>query len=67
MIKDITRVADLLKENLKTEEVCALHLTVAFLTQVIKILEMLGAFSTSPDKSMNLADFERMMVLTKLV
>ena len=67
MIKDITRVADLLKENLKTEEVCALHLTLAFLTQVLKILEMLGAFSTSPDKSMNLADFERMMVLTKLV
>ena len=48
MIKDITRVADLLKENLKTEEVCALHLTLAFLTQVLKIPEMLGAFSTSP-------------------
>jgi hypothetical protein len=51
MIKDITRVADLLKENLKTED----------------ILEMLGAFSTLPDKSMNLADFERMLILTKLV
>ncbi|KAF8560097.1 hypothetical protein OG21DRAFT_1529671 [Imleria badia] len=51
MIKDIARVADLLKENLKTEE----------------ILEMLDAFSTSPDKSMNLADFEHMMIVTKLV
>ena len=67
MIKDITRVAGLLKENLKTEEVCALRLTLAFLTQVLKILEMLGAFSTSLDKSMNLADFEHMMILTKLV
>ncbi|KAG6380932.1 hypothetical protein JVT61DRAFT_5325 [Boletus reticuloceps] len=51
MIKDIVRAAELLKENLKTEE----------------ILEMLEAFSTSPDKSMNLADFEHMMILTKLV
>jgi len=67
MIKDITRVADLLKENLKTEEVRALYLTLAFLTRVPQILEMLEAFSTSPDKSMNLADFEHMMTLTKLV
>lgn len=66
MIKDITRVADLLKENLKAEEVRAMHLALAFLTHV-KILEMLEAFSTSPDKSMSLADFERMMILTKLV
>ncbi|KAF8140538.1 hypothetical protein EV363DRAFT_1312755 [Boletus edulis] len=51
MIKDIARAAELLKENLKTEE----------------ILEMLEAFSTSPDKSMNLADFEHMMIITKLV
>ncbi|KAN0100374.1 hypothetical protein V8E55_000358 [Tylopilus felleus] len=50
-IKHIARVADLLKENLKTEE----------------ILEMLEAFSTSPDKSMRLTDFEHMMILTKLV
>ncbi|KAF8846098.1 hypothetical protein BDN67DRAFT_891289 [Paxillus ammoniavirescens] len=51
MIKDITRVASLLKEKLKAEE----------------ILEMLETFSTSPDKSMSLGDFERMMILTKMV
>ncbi|KAH7924712.1 hypothetical protein BV22DRAFT_1105333 [Leucogyrophana mollusca] len=51
MIKDITRVATLLKEKLKAEE----------------IVEMLEAFSTSPDKSMSLADFETMMVATKLI
>lgn len=32
-----------------------------------QILEMLEAFSTLPDKSMNLADFEQMMIVTKLV
>jgi len=51
MIKDIARVADLLKENLKTEE----------------ILEMLEAFSTRGDKSISLTDFEYMMIVTKLV
>ncbi|KAG2034021.1 hypothetical protein BDR03DRAFT_965994 [Suillus americanus] len=51
MIKDVTRVANLLKENIKAEEIIA----------------MLEAFSTSPDKSMNLQDFERMMVATKLI
>ncbi|KAI9570315.1 hypothetical protein HD554DRAFT_2170479 [Boletus coccyginus] len=51
MIKDITRVADLLKESLKTED----------------IIDMLEAFSTTQDKSMNLADFEHMMTLTRLV
>ncbi|KAI0708882.1 hypothetical protein C8T65DRAFT_537151, partial [Cerioporus squamosus] len=49
-IKDITRVAQLLKEKLSTEET----------------VEMLEAFSTAPDKSMGLADFERMMVATKM-
>ncbi|KAG1764583.1 hypothetical protein EV702DRAFT_1044822 [Suillus placidus] len=51
MIKDVTRVADLLKEKIKAEEIIA----------------MLEAFSTSPDKSMNLQDFERMMIATKLI
>ncbi|KAF9225525.1 hypothetical protein BS17DRAFT_778726 [Gyrodon lividus] len=51
MIKDIIRVADLLKEKLKAEE----------------ILEMLEVFSMSPDKSMSLEDFERLMILTKMV
>ncbi|KAG1744208.1 hypothetical protein EDB19DRAFT_530216 [Suillus lakei] len=51
MIKDVTRVANLLKEKIKAEEIIA----------------MLEAFSTSPDKSMNLQDFERMMITTKLI
>ncbi|KAG1884358.1 hypothetical protein F4604DRAFT_1733004 [Suillus subluteus] len=51
MIKDVTHVANLLKEKIKAEEIIA----------------MLEAFSTSPDKSMNLQDFERMMVATKLI
>jgi len=51
MIKDVTRVANLLKEKIKAEE----------------IIEMLDAFSTSPDKSMNLQDFARMMIATKLI
>ncbi|KAJ8590386.1 hypothetical protein M405DRAFT_816368, partial [Rhizopogon salebrosus TDB-379] len=51
MIRDVTRVANLLKEKIKAEE----------------IIEMLDAFSTSPDKSMNLQDFARMMIATKLI
>ncbi|KAG1762024.1 hypothetical protein EDD22DRAFT_778904 [Suillus occidentalis] len=51
MIKDVTRVANLLKEKIKAEEIIA----------------MLEAFSTSPDKSMNLPDFEKMMIATKLI
>ncbi|KAG2339663.1 hypothetical protein BDR05DRAFT_938725 [Suillus weaverae] len=51
MIKDVTRVANLLKEKIKAEEIIA----------------MLEAFSTSPDKSMNIQDFERMMIATKLI
>ncbi|KAM5530225.1 hypothetical protein V8D89_016113 [Ganoderma adspersum] len=50
-IKDISRVATLIKERLSTEEV----------------VEMLEAFSSSPDKSMGLEDFERMMVTAKMV
>ncbi|KAF7794321.1 hypothetical protein EIP86_005455 [Pleurotus ostreatoroseus] len=50
MIKDISRVASLLKEKITAEE----------------ILEMLEAFTTSPDKSMSLSNFERMMVTAKL-
>ncbi|KAI0705177.1 hypothetical protein BC835DRAFT_559624 [Cytidiella melzeri] len=50
MIKDIARVAELLKERITAEE----------------IVEMLEAFSTSPDKSMSLSDFETMMVAAKM-
>ncbi|KAF8340140.1 hypothetical protein F5887DRAFT_1284361 [Amanita rubescens] len=51
MIKDIQRVAKLLGEKLTAEDVIA----------------MLEAFSSSPDKSVSLADFSRMMVAAKLV
>ncbi|KAF9063596.1 hypothetical protein BDP27DRAFT_1231852, partial [Rhodocollybia butyracea] len=50
MLTDIQGVAKLLGEKLKAEE----------------MLEMLEVFSTSPDKSMGLQDFERMMVAAKL-
>ncbi|KAI0726710.1 hypothetical protein C8Q72DRAFT_783112 [Fomitopsis betulina] len=50
MIKDITRVAKLLKEKIAADE----------------IMEMLAMFSTSADKSMSLQDFERMMLSAKL-
>ncbi|KIJ66226.1 hypothetical protein HYDPIDRAFT_26594 [Hydnomerulius pinastri MD-312] len=67
MIKDITRVADLLKEKLKAEEVGALVIQLDLANMRLKILEMLEAFSTSADKSMSLQDFERMMIMTKMV
>ncbi|KAJ3889399.1 hypothetical protein GG344DRAFT_51689 [Lentinula edodes] len=50
LLADIQRVAKLLGEKLKAEE----------------MLEMLEVFSTAPDKSMNLQDFERMMIEAKL-
>lgn len=50
MIKDITRMASLISLKLTAEE----------------IVQMLSAFSTQPDKSMSLADFEQMMVTAKL-
>ncbi|KAI0666747.1 hypothetical protein C8Q78DRAFT_419262 [Trametes maxima] len=49
-IKDITRVAKVLKEKITAEET----------------VEMLEAFSSSGDKSLSLGDFERMMVAAKL-
>ncbi|EJD43346.1 hypothetical protein AURDEDRAFT_66571 [Auricularia subglabra TFB-10046 SS5] len=50
-IKDIMRVSDLLKEKITAEE----------------IIEMLQEFSTAPDKSVGLADFEQVLVLAQLV
>ncbi|KAI8974564.1 hypothetical protein BD414DRAFT_424250 [Trametes punicea] len=49
-IKDVTRVAELLREKITAEET----------------VEMLETFSTAPDKSMGLAEFERMMIAAKL-
>ncbi|KAJ7145628.1 hypothetical protein C8R44DRAFT_755609, partial [Mycena epipterygia] len=51
LIKDIQRVSKLIGDTLKGDE----------------IIEMLGEFSTSPDKSMSFADFSAMMVAAKLV
>ncbi|GLB39325.1 hypothetical protein LshimejAT787_0604870 [Lyophyllum shimeji] len=50
MIKDIQRVAKLLGEKIKADE----------------MVEMLDTFSTSPDKSVSLEDFGRIMVAAKL-
>ncbi|KAJ3920069.1 hypothetical protein F5877DRAFT_38903 [Lentinula edodes] len=50
LLADIQRVAKLLGEKLKAEE----------------MLEMLEVFSTTLDKSMDLQDFERMMIEAKL-
>ncbi|KAF9459129.1 hypothetical protein BDZ94DRAFT_1172253 [Collybia nuda] len=50
MIKDLQRIAKVLGEKIKADE----------------MVEMLETFSTSPDKSMNLGDFERMMVTARL-
>ncbi|KAF8880011.1 hypothetical protein BD779DRAFT_1446556 [Infundibulicybe gibba] len=51
MIKDIQRASQVLGEKLKADE----------------MVEMLTAFSTSPDQSMNLQDFGRMMAMARLV
>ncbi|KAF8067593.1 hypothetical protein FPV67DRAFT_1625682 [Lyophyllum atratum] len=50
MIKDIQRVAKLLGEKIKAEE----------------MVEMLDTFSTSPDKSVSLQDFGRIMITARL-
>ncbi|KAF8508248.1 hypothetical protein BU17DRAFT_99933 [Hysterangium stoloniferum] len=50
MFKDLVKVSDILKEKLKAEE----------------INEMLSLFSTSPDNTMSLDDFTRMMITAKL-
>ncbi|TFK22365.1 hypothetical protein FA15DRAFT_671567 [Coprinopsis marcescibilis] len=51
MINDIQRVADLLKEKLKAQE----------------IMDMIEMFSTSSDKSISFADFTRMLTVARLV
>ncbi|KAF8480123.1 hypothetical protein DFH94DRAFT_612358, partial [Russula ochroleuca] len=49
-VREVNAVATMLNEKIKTEE----------------IIEMLEAFSTSPDKTMSLSDFEKMMAATRL-
>jgi len=50
MIKDVQRIAKLLGEKIKAEE----------------MVEMLSTFSTSPDKSVGFGDFSRIMVIAEL-
>ncbi|EKM50445.1 uncharacterized protein PHACADRAFT_104370 [Phanerochaete carnosa HHB-10118-sp] len=62
MIKDIARTESLI--NLKsTADEASID---SFASSARPIVQMLSAFSTSPDKSMSLRDFERMMVAAKL-
>jgi len=49
-VREVNAAATVLNEKIKTEE----------------IIEMLEAFSTSPDKTMSLSDFEKMMMTTRL-
>ncbi|KAJ6457609.1 hypothetical protein C8R45DRAFT_1032710 [Mycena sanguinolenta] len=49
-VQDIQRLTKLIGDKLKGDE----------------ILEMLGEFSTAPDRSMNLSDFETMMMAARL-
>lgn len=66
MIKDISRVASLLKEKITAEEVCPSVIRQNSHFLHYQIIEMLEVFSTSPDKSMSLSDFEKMMIVAKL-
>lgn len=70
MIKDITRVAKLLKEKITADEVSPrpshTPQTLSLTVPVAQTVEMLEMFSTSADKSMSLSDFERMMMAAKL-
>ncbi|EIM87633.1 uncharacterized protein STEHIDRAFT_156585 [Stereum hirsutum FP-91666 SS1] len=49
-VRELKAVAELLREKIKAEE----------------MIEMLEAFSSSPDKKLNLTDFERMMIATRM-
>ncbi|KAF8271862.1 hypothetical protein EI94DRAFT_1719659, partial [Lactarius quietus] len=49
-VRELSAAATVLNEKIKTEE----------------MVEMLNAFSTSPDKTMDLSDFEKMMVAARL-
>jgi len=49
-LKALTRAAESIKEKIKAED----------------MLEMLKEFSSSPDKNMNLEDFQKMMLAAKL-
>jgi hypothetical protein len=66
MIKDIARAAGLLREKIKAEEVHKILVIDRRLTNPEKVVEMLEAFSSSIDKSMDLGDFERMMMAARL-
>ena len=68
-VREVNAAATVLNEKIKSEEVRLLTDSWARCDSeddYLQIIEMLDAFSTSPDKSMSLSDFEKMMVATRL-
>ena len=68
-VREVNAAATLLKEKIKTEEVRPFTLGLGIMTKMTdrsQIIEMLEAFSTSPDKTMSLSDFEKMMMTSRL-
>jgi hypothetical protein len=67
-VREVNAAATSLNEKIKTEEVRALTLGLSVIGRMtcLQIIEMLEAFSTSPDKTMSLSDFEKMMIATRL-
>lgn len=68
-IREVEGAAKLLKEKLTAEDVSGYisAMDLHSLCCADQILEMLEMFSTSPDKTLGMADFERMMRATHLV
>ena len=58
--------ATVLTEKIKAEKVRPQADSRAQHDDCLQIIEMLEAFSTSPDKTMSLSDFEKMMIATRL-
>ena len=69
MIKDISRVASLLSIKLKTEEVRLNSCSALRIRNptYLQIMEMLEAFTASPDKSIGLTEFESLVMTARLV
>jgi hypothetical protein len=66
-VREVNEAATVLKEKIKTEEVRPLTLGLRMMVKMCpQIIEMLEAFSTSPDKTMSLSDFEKLMITTRL-
>ena len=70
-VREVDAAATMLKESIKAEEVRPLTLWLGMMVKsedycCPQIIEMLEAFSTSPDKTMSLSDFEKLMITTRL-